>query len=159
MGAALTAYIGGITLHALLVEECAKLGGEIPACVMFGLMLNVFYYCVEIRCTDAECTVTTLPGEQVSRFVHPFRRIRLNHSNGVSQRKLWRQSHHQVHVVLGAANGEQLDSVIARNAVDIRPEVRLDRRKKFPVPFSGGEDYMHVIAGIRVRHVSPLKGL
>lgn len=134
----------------MLPQKLPKLIFERSLSMMFRLSRDVIDHRLQIRHRHAEHPISLLPREQMPALVHPLRRIRLDHADGVGDGNFRRQCHQDMHVILGPTDGNDVDRVFLRNADYVR--VHAIRLADPGTPAFGTEDEVNVIAGVGVSH-------
>jgi len=93
--------------------------------MVLRLVRDVMPHAINVRRAHAERAVSLLPGEQRLRFAQPAAGIAFQCPHRVQQLHVNGQDEEHVHVVVRAAHGENVNSVIARNCGEVIPQPRL----------------------------------
>jgi len=89
--------------------------------MMGWLVGDVLLHSFELGRADAERSVALLPCKRGRRFSHPSAGVCLQGAHGIGQRGFCREDNQNVHVVRGAAHGQNMHAVIASDACEVVP--------------------------------------
>ena len=120
--------------------------------MVLRLVRDVMPHAINVRRAHAERAVSLLPGEQRLRFAQPAAGIAFQCPHCVQQLHVNRQHEEDVDVVIRAAHGENVNSVIARNRGEIIPEPRLQIGTDELRAFLRAEHKVKHGADVRVGH-------